>query len=308
MSIAPFLEAAGWAEATATPLAGDASSRRYTRLSRGAETAVLMQAPVATKADHASFDAFRKIGAHLRGQNLSAPKEYAADPTNGLILMEDLGDQTLARLLKDDAQTAQIAYNATANLLPHLKVHAPPHLAAPDARAMAQMVALTFDQLPDSAILRDTLLEALAEALTTHAPGAPTLSLRDVHAENLLWLPDRDGPARVGLLDFQDALLLPEGYDLASLLDDPRREVPEVWRADLIAAHSAPTRIAVLSLQRNLRILGIFRRLSTTLGKPAYGAFLPRTRTLIARAASDLPPMLAPVTELLDRTAHWTAP
>lgn len=308
MSVAPFLQAAGWAAAVATQLAGDASSRRYTRLARGDHTSVLMEAPVATKAERASFDAFRRIGTHLRGLGLSAPEEYAADPDKGLILMEDLGDITLARLLKDDAQTALNAYGATAKLLPRLADSAPKGLASPDPAAMAQMVALTFDFLPDSDGLRDTLLDALATALTTHAPGAPVLSLRDVHAENLLWLPDRDGPARVGLLDFQDALLLPEGYDLASLLDDPRRDVPAPWRADLIAAHSTPTRIAVLSLQRNLRILGIFRRLSTTLGKPAYAAFLPRTRTLIARAAADVPGLQTPVTDLLTRTAHWTAP
>lgn len=308
MSIATFLTVAGWSDATAIPLAGDASKRRYTRLTREGQTAILMDAPMDRPADRTSFDAFRTVGSHLRHLQFSAPEEFAADRDNGLILMEDLGDMTLARLLETDPTTAQVAYQVTADLLSRLKTHPLHSLTAPDASEMAQMVALTFDFIPESDALRATLLDVLTEAIRTHAPGAPVLSLRDVHAENLLWLPERDGHARVGLLDFQDALLLPDGYDLASLLDDPRREVPEIWRSELIAAYSTPARIATLSLQRNLRILGIFRRLSTDFGKPAYAAFLPRTRALIERAAEALPTLQKLVAEVLDRTAHWTVP
>lgn len=304
MNQAAFLEAAGWANASAVPLAGDASTRRYTRLTQGARTAILMDAP----GDRVSLDAFRRIGAHLRHIGLSAPEEYHADPALGLILMEDLGDKTLSTLLAEDPATARTAYDATAALLPRLAAHPPGNLAAPNPAQMAAMVGLTFDLLPRSDALRATLLSALEEALARHAAGPSVLSLRDVHADNLLWLPDRASDGRVGLLDFQDALLLPEGYDLASLLDDPRRDVPEAWRKDLIAVHSTPTRIATLSLQRNLRILGIFRRLSTERNKPAYAAFLPRTRALITRAAQSLPSMKAPVAELLDRTSDWGAP
>lgn len=308
MNTAAVLSGAGWAGAASAPLAGDASSRRYTRLTDGDRTAIVMEAPMVSAADRASYDAFRAIGAHLRSLGLSAPREYAADRDTGLIVMEDLGDCTLAHLLDTDADTAHAAYVGTADLLPSLHARAPQNVPAPDPAAMAQMVALTFDHLPHSTPLRTATVDALAQALITHAPGEPVLSLRDVHADNLLWLPDREGPARIGLLDYQDALMLPAGYDLASLLDDPRRVVPEAWRAELIATHSSPARIAVLSVQRNLRILGIFRRLSTTLGKPAYAAFLPRTRTLLTRAAEAVPTLQGPVAELLDRTAHWTAP
>ncbi len=302
-----LLDAAGWGLAVATPLASDASTRRYTRLRRGAESAILMEAPTASDFDRASLAAFRQIGAHLRSLGLSAPMEYAADPDAGLIVMEDLGDDTLSRLLAFDLPTAEHAYAATADLLANLARTDPPRLAAPGAAGMAQMAGLTFDLLPDSDALRARLLPALAEALQTHASGPSVLSLRDVHGDNLLWLPERDGHAQIGLLDFQDALLLPVGYDLASLLDDPRREVPETWREALIAAHSTPRRIGVLSLQRNLRILGIFHRLATHYGKPGYRSFLPRCRTLVARAAEGLP-LQADVMELLDRTAPWTRP
>lgn len=305
MTIGAFLLAAGWADATTVPLAGDASTRRYVRLTRGSHSAILMDAPVATAADRASYTAFRAIGAHLRNLGLSAPVELRADPDLGLILMEDLGDRTLSHLLRTDPETARVAYRTAAGMLPRLFAGPPQGLAQPTANAMAQMVELTFDYVPNGDALRTTLTAKLADALTAHAAGPAVLSLRDAHADNLLWLPEREGDARVGLLDFQDAMLLPKGYDLASLLDDPRREVPEAWREELIAAHSSPTRIAVLSLQRNLRILGIFRRLSTDLGKPTYAAFLPRTRALIARAVDELPTLRAPVTEILDRTDGW---
>ncbi|MBF9042740.1 phosphotransferase [Rhodobacterales bacterium HKCCE4037] len=294
-----FLTASGWGKAARSPLASDASVRIYTRLRDGSRTAVLMQDP-----DMANLARFRHIGAHLRGLGLSAPETLAVDAEAGFALLEDFGDLTLARLLSDDPTTAERAYRATARLLPLLSAPPPDDVVTPGPVGMAEMTGLTFDLLPGSDDLRATLLPALAEALDRHAPGPAILSLRDVHAENLIWLPDRDGPARIGLLDYQDAMLLPDGYDLASLLDDPRREVPAEWRKDLVEDRK---RIDILSLQRNLRILGIFHRLSSACGKPAYRAFLPRTRVLIARAAKTFPSLRDPVTELLDSTAFWGA-
>lgn len=305
MSQAKFIQDYGWADAQATPLAGDASSRRYTRLTCGERSAILMGAPVANDVDRASFSAFRRIGAHLRAMSLSAPQEIAADPDKGMLLMEDLGNESLSYLLETDPTTAQEAYALTAELLQKLTAHAPPILAEPHAVEMASMVALTFDFIPNSTALRTQTMTALADALRTHAGGPRALSLRDVHADNLMWLPERSGIARIGLLDFQDALMLPHGYDLASLVDDPRREVPAGWRADLIATYSTDQRIAALSIQRNLRILGIFHRLAAELSKPSYARYLPRTRLLLSRAAESLPTLQAPIADVLDRTAHW---
>ncbi|MBF9061460.1 phosphotransferase, partial [Rhodobacterales bacterium HKCCSP123] len=156
----------------------------------------------------------------------------------------------------------------------------------------------------------------MAEALARHAGGPPVLALRDYHADNLIWLPAREGPARIGLLDVQDAVALPLGYDLASLLDDPRRDVPETVRSALtrwfaatqgLDPGAAAARLATLSLLRNLRILGIFRRLSTEGGKPRYAAFLPRTGRLVDRAAAHpaLAALHAPVARLRALSAHW---
>ena len=143
-----------------------------------------------------------------------------------------------------------------------------------------------------------------------------TLVLRDYHVDNLMVVDGRDGVAGCGLLDFQDALVMPDGYDLASLLDDPRRIVPEIWRDDLITRYAVARgtgraemarRVALLSLQRNLRILGIFRRLATERGRPSYARFLPRTRILLKRATDhrDLGKLRPLINELLAQTAHW---
>ncbi|MEJ6392940.1 phosphotransferase [Gymnodinialimonas sp. 2305UL16-5] len=306
--ISQFLSAAGWADARQVSIAGDASARLYVRLFRGSETAILMNAPVETTQSRQSLDAFRHIGAHLRRLGLSAPEEYAADPDHGLILMEDLGDQTLSFLLERDPERATVAYQAAADLLPRLNEAPPPEgLSAPDPGEMADMVRLTLDLAHTPAALNSRLLDALEEALRRHASGAPVLSLRDVHGDNLLWLPDRKGHAQIGLLDYQDAMLLPAGYDLASLVDDPRRVVPESLRDILISESDfSSARIAALSLIRNLRILGIFHRLSTQDSKPHYRDFLPRTRALILRCVDELPELKDPVTDLLRHTESWS--
>jgi aminoglycoside/choline kinase family phosphotransferase len=315
--VAALLDRAGWGDATRTPLAGDASARSYLRLARpDGATAVLMQAPVTTGAERESLAAVTRVNAHLASLGLSAPATLTEDMGNGLLLQEDFGDATLARLLARSAPEAATAYEAAAEVLDRLAAAPVPGWAArPETEAQAAMLTPTLEALPDDLALA-ALPGLMAEALTRHAAGPPVLALRDYHADNLVWLPGRDGPARIGLLDVQDAVALPLGYDLASLLDDPRRDVPEGIRGALTqgfaATHGlteaqATARLATLSLLRNLRILGIFRRLATTGGKPRYAGFLPRTGALVDRAAAHpaLEPLQAPVARLRALSAHW---
>jgi aminoglycoside/choline kinase family phosphotransferase len=315
---AAFLKRAGWSGADVVPLPSDASDRSYCRVRRAdGATAVLMSAPVTTSAMAArQYAAFRRVSDWLHGLGLSAPAELAAEPEAGLLLLEDLGAVSLAALLERAAPDAKGAYGAVVSVLTLLAdAPAPDWMDRPDARAMTDMVGLTFSLLPGSKCLAEDLHGILAEELGSIG-SASIASLRDVHGDNLIWRPERDGAHRVGLLDFQDALVLPDGYDLASLVDDPRRIVPADWRDDLIrdyatARHQAVDRMArqvdLLSLQRNLRVLGIFRRLATDYGRPDYACFIPRTRALLLRSAShpDLHRLHAPVSELLERTAHW---
>jgi hypothetical protein len=313
-----FLRAAGWGGAVLSALAGDASARRYGRLVRAdGATAILMQAPVSDAAEQGSLAAFLRVGGHLRALGLSAPEVWKVDPAAGLVLIEDLGDATLARLLRGDPDMAREAYGVMAGeVLPHLaRAPLPDWAARPDAGAQAGMIDLTLGMLPDPGGVAD-LRPVLEGALVRLCPGPPVLALRDCHGDNLIWLPGREGSARVGLLDHQDAVALPLGYDLASMVDDPRRDLPEGWREALIAefakamdlpVEEVGARVAVLSLLRNLRILGIFHRLASALGKPAYRAFLPRTGALIDRAVAHpaLSDLRAPVAHLRRQTEGW---
>lgn len=315
--IAAFLEAEapGWTGARRAPLHPDASARRYHRLTRPDGASVILM-DAATEPPE-TLARFLTVARFLSEAGLSAPSVLAADPARGFALIEDFGTLSLADLHRTDPARARIAFGEVEALLDRLACTPVPDWAArPDPAMQADMATLTFDRLqlpPDRAAAART---ALAGALARHAPGAPVLAMRDVHADNLMWLAHRRGLARVGLLDFQDAVALPAGYDLASLVDDPRRVIAPNWRAALIAAaaeragvpHAAMnTRINTLSLLRNLRILGIFHRLATDAGKPAYARFLPRVAVLLRRAAAD-PDLagLAPVVEdTLTRASAW---
>ncbi len=307
-----------WRTADLVPMAQDASSRRYSRLHRAdGATAVLMDAPVDTAEDMASFAAFLTLADHLRRAGFSAPKIYGADPALGVALLEDLGQTSLAALLDADPDRARAAYSAAADVAAALEmVPAPPTVARPDLANLVAMVDVTLDQIELADGEQHSLKSALQDAVSPLADGPRALALRDFHADNLMWLPDRQGVARVGLLDFQDAVLLPVGYDLASVLDDPRRCVPNAWRNDLIAASAdrwgvrtgqAMLRVNTLSLLRNVRILGIFRRLVQMQGRSAYAAFVPRTVALIRRCLHDpgLVALAGPVAAVLDVAQPW---
>jgi hypothetical protein len=310
-----FVRAAGWEGAAWTPLAGDASARRYVRLSRGTDTAILMDAPPGG-ADR--VEDVLTIGDHLIGLGLSAPRLLAVAPAEGFLLQEDLGDALFARLIAADPAREAALMVAAARVLAHLQAHpAPPGLpdlgaadwaAAADLAATVYAPAATGAPPPPAAALRTPL----AEALATHADGPRVLILRDYHAENLLWLHDRPGLAQVGLLDFQLGQMGQPGYDLVSLVQDARRDVgAEAARAALrahaeasgrpAAAHQAA--LAVLGAQRALRILGIFARLASA-GKPAYVGLIPRVWGHLQTNLAH--PALAPLAAAVAR--HLPAP
>ena len=277
-----FLQGAGWDAATRQELAGDASGRRYMRLTRGTETAVLMDAPAEQPDDPAQF---LRIANHLADLGLSPPRCYAQDLEQGFLLLEDLGDDLLARLIKADPNREAALLSAAVDVLIHLQSQpAPPNL--PD---------LTADQWAASAMLGidnpAPLESALAAALRAHADGPRVLILRDYHAENLLFLPERRGLAQIGLLDFQTAQMGQPAYDLVSLLQDARRDVSPAVESDLCQYFIQKTgqtagdffaQYATLGVLRALRILGIFAQLSQR-GKPQYLALMPRVRAHLQR-------------------------
>lgn len=324
-----FLALAGWGAAERRHLAGDASDRRYERLRAGAATAVLMDNPPGGADDPAAFVAMAR---HLRGLGLSAPEVRVADTDAGFLLLEDLGDDLYARLLKADPAREAELYAPAVDVLCHLQAApAPPGLPDLAACDWAQAAGFALDWYAYAAIgekpAPDRFLAAVQSALCAHADGSRVLILRDYHAENLLWLPGRDGLARVGLLDFQLGQMGQPGYDLVSLLQDARRDVSAQTEAAMIARFAAATgaapegfaaHYATLGAQRALRILGIFVRLGLVAAKPGYLPLIPRVwgqlqRNLAHPALVDLRAVCddflpAPTPEILSRIESQCSP
>ncbi|MFT4151761.1 MAG: phosphotransferase [Paracoccaceae bacterium] len=282
-----FVRAAGWGAADRRFLAGDASDRSYDRLTLPGQSAVLMDAPPGKGDDPAAFVV---IADHLRSLGLSAPRCLARDLEHGFLLLEDLGDAVFARLIAADPALEQPLYAAATDVLVRIQSH-PPAAGLPDLSARDWADAADFapgwyafgatGQRPDSAGFR----QIMGDLLAAHADGPRIMILRDYHAENLIWLPGREGVARVGLLDFQLAQMGQPGYDLVSLLQDARRDVTPAAEQAMIARFVAATGVgdggfrrayAVLGAQRALRILGIFARLCLVGGKPHYLGLIPR--------------------------------
>lgn len=318
--IRAFLATTDWRDATCAPLAGDASMRKYLRLGANAAGfgAVVMDADPALGND---VRPFVRITQYLRSIGLSAPQIYAADEERGLLLIEDLGDALYARVVAAQPDLETPLYEAATDTLLHLHRAAPPELAPYDSALMTQMAALSFDWYQRGAqdkvdqAAKDDFAEAFFALLDTKLSPPSVLIQRDYHAENLLWLPGREGIARVGLLDYQDALLGHPAYDLVSLLKDARRDVPEAVEMAMIDRYCAASGLDhgsfrdayhLLGLQRNLRILGVFARLSMHFGKPSYIDLIPRVWAFVERDLAH--PVNAPVAMLLRQSLPAPTP
>jgi len=308
-----FIRVAGWAGSAVTPLAGDASNRRYLRLRKpGGDRAVLMDAPPGTGED---VRPFLRVARHLAALGFSPPRILAEEADAGLLLLEDLGDALFARVLEEHPAQEPALYAAATDLLASLHAHPPPRdLPAYDPSLMTRLAGLAFDWYAAGIAGSGTdeekqaLTGVLEPLLAQHTNHAQVLVQRDYHAENLIWLPDRAGAARVGLLDFQDAMAGPPGYDLVSLLQDARRDVSPATEQAMLARYIAVTgrddaafRAAyhLLGAQRNLRILGVFARLCLRDGKPHYIDLIPRVWALLQRDLDH--PRLAPLRAPLAR-------
>ncbi len=325
-TIDAFLARCGWAGAARQPIGLAWSHRKYARLTRSdGASAVLMDAPPGLE-DTRPFVA---IDRHLAGLGFSVPTLLAVDVADGLLLLEDFGDDTFLDLLAAGRADETALYAAAVDVLAALRDRPPPVPAdLPDGSRHAAPVfdAATFAAGPD------LVLDWYVPAVLGHpAPDAwradfraawvaveplargdrDALMLRDYHVLNLMWLPARAGTARVGLLDFQDASVGPAAYDLVSLLQDIRRDVDpaleHAMRSRYAAAAAAQgpfdaaafdAAYAVLGAQRNARIAGLVFRKFAHEPRDYFLDFLPRIwRHLEADLAH---PALAPVRAWFD--------
>lgn len=311
--IAEFLAAAGWGGARRARLAGDASFRHYDRIDGADERAVLMDAPPPKE----DVRPFVFIARHLEDMGFSAPRILAADEPAGLLLLEDLGDDTYTRLLARGADE-QALYGLAVDALIALHRHpdaVPAHLPPYDDERLLTEALLLCDWYMPAVLGRETPQAARDEYIALwrgvipQARAVPeTLVLRDFHVDNLMLLP-RDGIAACGLLDFQDAVAGPVTYDLMSLLEDARRDIDAGMTAALRAHYLAAfpgldaaafdASWAILAAQRHAKVIGIFTRLCRRDGKAGYLVHIPRVWRLLEQAMRH--PALAPLAAWLDR-------
>ena len=273
-------------------LRGDASTRQFARLTHPAKgTAIIMHTPPDLMHNQS---AFVQIANLLTSHGLCAPGLLASDLPAGMMIVDDLGETDIATAITAGADETAL-YTEITNLLTKLARIAPPtDLAALSPETAATLLAPYFDHYapmtsaPDRTKLETAIHDAFADITSPF-----TLSLRDFHSENLIWRPHKKGTDRIGLIDFQDAFAAPAEYDLASLLWDARRDVTKSTRAHCLHQFAQlidkdPDTVAanahLLSLQRNLRILGIFARLAKVDGKQSYLDLIPRVRDHIADA------------------------
>jgi aminoglycoside/choline kinase family phosphotransferase len=304
-----FLNAAGWRDATIEPLTGDASARKYIRLRKENRTAILMDAsrlPII-------IAPFVHIGGHLIQLGFSAPEILGRDDANSLLLLEDFGDTTFAQLLDDGNEPVKIFTLATDVLIAlHKHPNAiPAHLRAYSPGIMLEDLELFLDWCTPgiSETGKSEFRKAWREVLPVAHQVPASLLLRDYHVANLMLLPVRKGVRQAGLLDFQDAYQGPVTYDLVSLLEDARRDVPEKLRKEMFARYLEQfpaldrnvfeTSAAILAALRHTRVLAIFEKLSRAEGKHDYKKlYSPRIEHLLQNAFRH--PTLAGV-------KHWFA-
>jgi N-acetylmuramate 1-kinase len=342
-----FLAEAGFGEARRRRMTGDASIRSYARLIRDDGAFILMNSPQRpdgpaiydgksySAAVHLAEDVkpFVAIAAGLRARGLSAPLIHHADLDGGFLITEDFGGTGFIE--SDPPQPIPERYEAAVDML--VALH---HEPMPEILPLAPHVSYripTFDTdallvetglmlewyLPDrgappSDDLRAEFVAMWRDLLQKPTSAAKTWVLRDFHSPNLIWLGERNGIERVGIIDFQDAVLGPAAYDLVSLLQDARIDVPEVLELTLFSRYIKARReadagfdpaefaalYAIMSAQRNTRLLGTFARLNRRDGKPQYLRHQPRIWTYLNR--SLVHPALAPVRAWYE--AHVPAP
>ena len=334
-AIEALLTSVGWSGVERRPLHGDASTRAYERLTTpDGGHALLMIAPPRPPSPALRFGktypeiarlspdirAFLAMAEALRAQGISTPRIYASSVANGLALIEDFGDATIVEYRRPNPYR----YTEAASLLADLHARdLPPHwplgeetyvIPVYDIEAMLIEVELALDWYAPSMArgapssgARMQFLGLWRETLAPILAQPTTWTLRDYHSPNLHWLESREGTRRLGVIDFQDAVLGPPAYDVVSLLQDARVETPEDLELRLIAhyARRRATRdpqfdlagftsaYSIMGAQRATKILGIFTRLDRRDGKPQYLRHLPRIERTLARNLAH--PQLAPL-------------
>src|SRR6202171_5182153 len=334
-----FLDGAGYADAKRLRMPGDASTRSYARLVRDDGVVILMNAPRRpdgpaiydgnsySAAVHLAQDVkpFVAIDNGLRARGFSAPSIHYADLDAGFLITEDFG--TAGFVEGDPPRPVAERYESAVDMLAALHREALPETlplapqityAMPtfDTDALLVEVGLMLEwYLPDRGAeptnaMRDEFVTMWRDLLSKPAAAARPWVIREFHSPNLIWLDQRAGIAKVGIIDFQDAVLGPAAYDMVSLAQDARIDVPEQLELALLVRYIKARRAAdaefdpagfaelyaIMSAQRNTRLLGTFARLNRRDGKPPYLRHQPRIWTYLTSSLAH---------PVLSRAREW---
>jgi aminoglycoside/choline kinase family phosphotransferase len=317
-----FVSDAGIQNADITLLAGDASFRKYWRVRTLKQTLVLMDAPPA----HEDVRPFIQVTDLLKNAGLRVPKILAQDIAQGFLLLEDLGDHLFTLVLQKGLQDELALYEQACKALIHLQGYSaanpeishslPPYDDAVYLRELALFGQWFLPEIHGEAQAKKLSGEwqsLWADILAQAGLQQNCMVHRDYHADNLLWLDGAKGMARVGMLDYQDALCGDALYDAVSLLEDARRDVAgdtvqhcknmlfdALCRSDgSVTKAMLETRYNVLAAQRNCKIIGIFMRLAMRDHKPRYLAYLPRVWQHLHRDLQH--EALAPIRQFIEQ-------
>jgi N-acetylmuramate 1-kinase len=303
-----FIKNQNLEDATCTFLAGDASFRKYYRLQRESETWVLMDAP--PPEDPRSFIDVAQL---LRTYGFSAPEIYQSDLDQGILLLEDLGDLTFTQAFRQGYPETPLYERAIDTLIHlHKQINHPPsflpmyqvddHLK--EAQLLLEWYYPALYQKEPTPHLYQGYKDLWLSYLDKTSTCPQSIVLRDYHVDNLMVL-SRPGIQGCGLLDFQDARWGATVYDVVSLLEDARRDIPPdlieyLWQKYFAAfpeenSDTLQLSATILSAARHAKIIGVFTRLAVRDGKPHYLQHIPRIWRLLEQCLQH--PQLAELQE-----------
>jgi aminoglycoside/choline kinase family phosphotransferase len=296
------------------PLAGDASFRRYIRVRKSGHTAMLMDAPP----EKEDVRPFLAIAQYLYGQGYSAPSVLASNVPAGLLLLEDFGDDSFTNVLKRDSTLQPQLYSAAIDVLVQWqdsKRERTLTLPSYSQDLLMKEVSLFSDWFlpqimePEKATQLENEYKSLWQDILLKASLSQNVFVhRDYHADNLMWLHGREDIKCIGLLDFQDGVYGDPAYDLVSLLEDARRDVPPLLVTQMLEHYILTSGVdrekfllayAVLGAQRNSKIIGIFTRLAVRDHKLHYLNYLPRVWRHLEHDLAH--PLLCPLKSWIDQ-------
>ena len=312
--LAQVLGQSNWASWTVQEIAPDASDRLYYRLiGPNGGSVILMDA---RKSAPASMNRFVELTGFLQHAGLRVPDLLDQAHNGQILFLSDLGRMSVAALLDDHPHFSQLYFREAAHLVARVSALTPPdNLTVMSPMVAGEMVKITASTYCQDASLGTDFSDSITDHFARLCSPPDTLSLRDFHVENMVVDAATASQPAIGLIDYQDAFVAPDGYDLVSLIRDARRDVPAAIASDLIRGFQPRSttfvadpevQLALLSVQRNLRILGIFAALITD-GKPKYASMLHRVWTYVMNDLDhrDLHRLKSVIAPALPRPDVW---